>query len=390
MFHFQFKYRMEKYIAFISLLLPQLLLAQAGGAGTEHGLRAGDELSREVVAFDGNGTNGRNVVWDLQEIEVINNGYKTRYGCVEAAPWLVASYEGLTGHQYLVNEDGAYLLARRTTTSQMAYDIPEQVQRFSMHYGDSIMGIYGGTGSYGDKLFVREYGNYVTRMDATGNIILPDGDTLRHVSRQTTDRWVYADIALADSLQMVYGDSIPVYTEDSIRYNIATDVPMQRVREERWYAAGYRYPILETIECRNATDDQLVSKATLYYPPSAQENQLAYDEENQMIRNLIARGEYQKEGDTGSDSNTESIIHYTFSQNQEAGTVTISYSLDATATVRFVLASAMGMVYQTVEQTNAEGAGYSVTLNYNGLPRGQYIVYISAGGQTQAIKFNTN
>ena len=381
---------MEKYFAFIFLSFPQLLLAQTGDAGTEHGLRVGDELSREVVAFDGNRTNGRNVVWDLQEMEVLDNDYKTRYGGAEAVPWLVAGYEGITGHQYLTNEDGAYLLARRTTTSHMAYDIPEQVQRFSMHYGDSIMGIYGGTGSYGDKLFVREYGHYVTHMDATGSIILPDGDTLRHVSRQTTDRWVYADIALADSLQMVYGDSIPVYTEDSIRYHIATDVPMQRVREERWYAAGYRYPILETIECRNATDDQLVSKATLYYPPSAQENQLAYDEENQMIRNLIARGEYQKEGDTGSDSNTESIIHYTFSQNQEAGTVTISYSLDATATVRFVLASAMGMVYQTVEQTNAEGAGYSVTLNYNGLPRGQYIVYISAGGQTQAIKFNTN
>ena len=33
---------MEKYIAFISLLLPQLMLAQAGGIGAEHGLRAGD------------------------------------------------------------------------------------------------------------------------------------------------------------------------------------------------------------------------------------------------------------------------------------------------------------------------------------------------------------
>ena len=96
MFHFQFKYRMEKYIAFISLLLPQLLLVQTGGTGAEHGLRAGDELSREVVAFDGNGTNGRNVVWDLQEMEVIDNGYKTRYGGAEAVPWLVAGYEGLT------------------------------------------------------------------------------------------------------------------------------------------------------------------------------------------------------------------------------------------------------------------------------------------------------
>ena len=109
MFHFQFKYRMEKYIAFISLLLPQLLLAQTGGTGAEHGLRAGDELNREVVVFDGNGTNGRNVVWDLQEMEVIDNGYKTRYGGAEAVPWLVAGYEGLTGHQYLTNEDGAIL-----------------------------------------------------------------------------------------------------------------------------------------------------------------------------------------------------------------------------------------------------------------------------------------
>jgi hypothetical protein len=381
---------MEKYFAFIFLLFPQLLFAQTGDLGTKHGFRAGDELNRQVVSTSSAMTSGKDVVWDLQELELLENDYKTRYAGAETAPWLVAGYEKLTGHQYLSNEDGVYLLARCSTTSQMTYDIPEQVQRFSMHYGDSIMGIYGGTGSYGDKLFVREYGNYVTRMDATGSIILPDGDTLRHVSRVVTDRLVYAEVALSDSMQMVYGDSIPIYDRDSINCHMMADVPQQRVREYRWYAAGYRYPILETIECRNATDDQLVSRATLYYPPSAQENQLAYDEENQMIRNLIARGEYQKEGDTGSDSNTESIIHYTFSQNQEAGTVTISYSLDATATVRFVLASAMGMVYQTVEQTNAEGAGYSVTLNYHGLPRGQYVVYISAGGQTQAIKFNTN
>ena len=44
---------MEKYFAFIFLLLPQLLLAQTGDGGAEHGLRVGDKLSREVVVFDG-------------------------------------------------------------------------------------------------------------------------------------------------------------------------------------------------------------------------------------------------------------------------------------------------------------------------------------------------
>lgn len=378
------------FIIFILVICPDFLFAQTAGISTEHCIRSGDELNRSVVSVESNLSKGQDLLWNLQGMELLDDDYMTRYGGVESFPWLVAGHEGLSGYQYLLTESSVYLLGRYSPTSQMTYDVPEQVQHFSMHYGDSIMGIYGGTGSYGDKLFVREYGSYHTKMDATGCIILPDGDTLRHVSRVVTDRLVYAEVALSDSMQMVYGDSIPIYDRDSINCHMMADVPQQRVREYRWYAAGYRYPILETIECRNATDDQLVSRATLYYPPSAQENQLAYDEENQMIRNLIARGEYQKEGDTGSDSNTESIIHYTFSQNQEAGTVTISYSLDATATVRFVLASAMGMVYQTVEQTNAEGAGYSVTLNYNGLPRGQYVVYISAGGQTQAIKFNTN
>lgn len=87
---------MEKYFAFIFLSFPQLLLAQTGDAGAEHGLRAGDELSREVVVFDGSETNGRDVVWDLQEMEVIDNGYKTRFGGAETVPWLVAGYEGLT------------------------------------------------------------------------------------------------------------------------------------------------------------------------------------------------------------------------------------------------------------------------------------------------------
>ena len=75
---------MEKYFAFIFLLFPQLLLAQADGAGTEHNLRAGDELSREVVTFGGSETNGRDVVWDLQDMEVLEGDYLTCYTGAES------------------------------------------------------------------------------------------------------------------------------------------------------------------------------------------------------------------------------------------------------------------------------------------------------------------
>ncbi len=75
---------MKKYFAFIFLLFPQLLLAQAGGAGTEHGLRVGDELSREVVAFGGSETSGLSVVWDQQDMEVLEGDYLTWYTGAES------------------------------------------------------------------------------------------------------------------------------------------------------------------------------------------------------------------------------------------------------------------------------------------------------------------
>ena len=75
---------MGKYFAFIFLLFPQLLLAQADGAGTEHGLRVGDELSREVVTFGGSETSGLSVVWDLQDMEILEGDYLTWYTGVES------------------------------------------------------------------------------------------------------------------------------------------------------------------------------------------------------------------------------------------------------------------------------------------------------------------
>ena len=97
---------MRKELIFLLAICRGLLFAQTEGISTEHGFRPGDELNRVVVSIADNLYSGLNVVWDLQEMEVLDNDYKTRFGGAEAVPWLVASYEGLTGHQYLTNEDG--------------------------------------------------------------------------------------------------------------------------------------------------------------------------------------------------------------------------------------------------------------------------------------------
>ena len=100
---------MKTGLIFILTFCPSFLFAQNVGISSEHCIRSGDELNRSVVSVESNLSKGQDVLWNLQSMELLNDDYITRYGCVEAAPWLVAGYEGLTGHQYLTNEDGAIL-----------------------------------------------------------------------------------------------------------------------------------------------------------------------------------------------------------------------------------------------------------------------------------------
>ena len=388
---------MKKALIILWGIFPQLLAAQTKDAVAVHSFRAGDVLNRVAVSLPGNDLEGENGVWDLQCMDLLDNYCVTVFDGVEAAPWIVTGYEKFSSRQYLMDGECVSLLGRYSHTSRMTYDIPEQIMHFPMNVGDSIQGIFGGTGSYSDKLYVREYGSYKTKADASGCLILPENDTLSHVFRLITERLVFVEAYPIDSMKMTYGDSIPEYCSDSICRHIAIGVPLQRIREQRWYAEGYRYPVLESIEYRTAIDGKLISKVALFYPPSVQKEQLHNDEENEYLRSMIARGEYSGrsgggDGDSGERNGMtgNTLILDSFSQNNEAKTVTARYSLGIATNVRAILANSMGVVYHSIEQFHEAGSEYTLTLSYNGLPHGQYIVYISAGGQTHTAKFSTD
>ena len=95
---------------------------------------------------------------------------------------------------------------------QMNYEMPETWLRFPMQKGDSVSGYFDGAGPYCERFFLRRFGTYMTKADATGKIVLPQGDTLRNVIRLHTERYVGTIALPIDTMRY----KIPVFTVDSI------------------------------------------------------------------------------------------------------------------------------------------------------------------------------
>ena len=159
-------------------------------------LRGDDAIERKQVQANGFNLEGMNNVWSLEDIPISSKTFKTEY---------TIAGDTLTGLErgnriYYRQANGLLdIIGSENPQDLISYDMPETWLKFPMQQGDSVSGYFNGTGKYCDRLFMRRFGTYRTKADAAGKLVLPDGDTLRHVCLLTTDRMVWAETALADS-----------------------------------------------------------------------------------------------------------------------------------------------------------------------------------------------
>lgn len=278
---------------------------------------------------------------------------------------------------YRQNKEKISIIGSENYMELMSYDMPETWLQFPMQKGDSISGYFNGTGKYCDRLFIRRFGTYMTKADAEGKLVLPSGDTLRNVIRLHTERWVGTVAAPIDTMKC----KIPAFTVDSIITHLAPDTAKVREDVYRWYADGYRYPILESKAVSYL--GKTLSEEMYFCPPEMQE-QLAFDEENKKTRARLEKENDNGNGGSGKGNNSPKGFKYHISQDKGSGTVTVSYSSDADIRVDALLASSQGYVYRRASQSD----GSEITLSYRGLPRGQYIIHITAGKEKFAEKFH--
>lgn len=343
--------------------------------------RDGDRLIEHQTDFSDFGTAGKDAVWNLDGMKTIKKKHTVTYKSVPLFQNRVSCTECGTRYYYDLRFDSLPVTGYENNLTKMDYDVPELSLLFPMHYGDSIGGCYSGRGRYCDKISLRSFGKYAVKADASGILILPDGDTLRHVLRIHTERMTYRLFYPADSVK---NDSLKAFTADSVeKYMTLKSNTLIRQDYYRWYAAGYRYPVLEAVTTGTASGK---ASSTYYYPPSEQQY-LSLDDENKTLREKT-----DEEGNVGKkDGSNVNPVDYNLSQDRNAKTVTVKYSLKSDSEINFILADITGIVYRTESKTGEAGIDYTVSMSYEGLRRhSQYIIYICVNGCKYAEKFNAD
>ena len=347
-------------------------------------------VKKQQVEFSNAKALGQGVVWDFSQMELPNEGYNVKYTLAEhdSQDSIIAGTEQRTRYYYRSTADSIMLCGYENNLTKVEYDRPELLLHMPLVYGSRHDGLFHGSAVYCEREFLRVFGSYQVEVDGTGSMLLPSGDTLRHVSRvhirKLTAQQHYPHVMTGNELKL-YIDSIAPYTSDSIRLHLATDTLLTETNTYCWYAAGYRYPIVESIAVgeRNAAPDYTVS---YYCSPDEQSS----DDENEQIRLLLAeidshdgrRNGENHEGESNNSNNpqNESPMHNT-SVKVNGMTITVNYDLTADATVNALVCDIAGMVYRSNSLSGQAANSYQLSIDCSGLHHGQYVLYLKVNGQ---------
>lgn len=299
------------------------------------------------------------------------NVYQTVMNSSDSLSTLM-SIENSSRQYFRLEEEGMLLVGDENKLSKCKYDMPEKWLPCVFYAQDSINGLFNGVGVYCNRLPYRKFGDYQTKIIGYDQIII-NGDTLNDVARLQTSRRYIVKYLSPDTL---YSNTLPKFTVDSILYHLRSAESHVTEKQLRWYAKGYRYPIIEHYNLENEKG-KLQYSYTVYCPIEEQESM--YDIENDALR----RQESMKPHTIGEKN---ALSKYDMVQNKEESSLRIKYELTESANVLFILADTKGITYKKRRQNSIAGES-QLTISYSGLAHGQYILYIEVNGERFSEKF---
>ena len=377
---------MKQMLTIIALALI-CTTANAQNITGSHQVRVNDEVKKQQVEYAAVDSTGQGMVWDLSEVEFTKWEPNATYTAEDSRKGVVIGTERNTRYYYDSKPEALLLRGFENNLLKVEYDQPEVLLRMPLVYGDRYEGQFYGTSAYCEKVFSRTFGTYRVEVDGTGSMVLSSGDTLRHVSRvhstKLTSARFFPEVQRERMLKSVV-DSIK-FPVDSIRQGIAMDTLVIETDTYRWYAAGYRYPVLEVISTCYKGEKPWTTEA-FYCAPEDQ--QQLYDPENEEARKLLADNESNGSGTENGNSpdkedGKKSVDDILQDLNVVVNnnTITVGYTLQQDATVTALVCSTSGVVYRQQSQTGQSGDHCQMTILCDGLRRGQYVLYMNVNGQ---------
>ncbi len=371
-----------------ALYIPALLLlfhlsAFAQGKGeSPFSYKVGDSFHKaEIGGFSIK--DAENGVWDYSNISPSGKDFTVEYTSDSERDDATAEVTSCARYYYSQDNTSLRRTGYENNSIIAEYDRPVTVLPFPLSCGRKETGAFHASCMYCEKLAIREFGTYSVEIDGSGKLLLPGGKTLENVYRvhasEDACRIVYDDIhTKADLLE--YTLRTHPFTNDSITAFITNpDNSPRHTETYKWYAEGYRYPIIEAVVF-GKDNDSGNNTVACYCSPEEQERM--YDPENEDLRNRTYNaGKSERNGtEPRLTTNNGNASACGISVAENKITVTNHTASEFMAT----LADPAGITYKSAHGT----ANGNAVIDCTGLRHGEYVVRVEIDGTVYSYKAN--
>lgn len=364
--------------------------------------RPGDRLKMEEVPLNvPTGPSGRDMLWDFSCVHPEGKSHSLRYILHDDDTTLIA-LEDRSIASYRWTGDSLLVIATASPEKTLGFDIPDIDMVYGMTYGDHVGGYFYGEGTLDGMRYFRQAGYSSVHVEGSGRMITPDGDSLRHVLMVKYARMGTTHINPNMKESLAFTRDSMLLSQDSINTWLCSDSITHELVTCRWYARGYRYPVLTakrviSFYCGVPVDSV---SACYYSSPSSQIEDITDDELNERWREVEALEPFIPDvAETGGSGTkgTHSLIEQglgTLTARGNAcdmwprlidGTVTISYRSQTHGSVNVAVYTPSGVqVYSNVIPSGDEYGSHDCDLS--GLSTGEHILTVVIGDDIFSFK----
>ena len=200
---------------------------------------------------------------------------------------------------------------------------------------------------------------------------------------------------MADSVEITNREKEDPLSMEEIQARLDADSMVWMVDTYRWYAAGYRYPVFETVRTGNYRDNNRTYFTTAFFYPPAEHSYVESDGKNQSLQEDLRKSDLAASG-AGYGNNLQGEnpdpardqIEFTYNiyPNPVESRLSFEYFIAEDATVSYGLYNIMGsLIYQQRPRKLQSGA-YDDQIDMSRCIRGEYILRMQVNEKVYSEK----
>lgn len=314
-------------------------------------LRPGDYRNMKQIEYAPQGEAGENKVWDFSKSKIVKDMYINQEKDL--------SNSSAEGFRLSCDEGGKKNTLFEITSTEKRYFGMESANTtikfeeaivdlfFPMSYGDAKMGPMVGTYETANLVSYID-GSYITKADAYGTLILPDGNVYYNTLRVKVEK---------------------NYKQEFGKYNY--DIKTIRYQ---YFTEGARYPVLIAVEsevtsdcnckCGNSTSKEMFMETPAVYG-------------NDAIKNVKVRG---------SKKNEVSDFNYLVTPNPFTEFINVALTTEKEADITIDILDMNGKIMKELMSEKISAGQQSFNFNVSSLNPGKYALRITVDGKSYTNK----